>query len=846
VDPGLATGSTDRLVIFHGNDAGAHAGQQVWRWPVRHFRGHLTSTRLARHRHRTGAPDSGFAYRLAAIQLPVNTVLAATEVLTRLRKAFDVERHNETKQASQLMASMYAAMDRAYPDEYSSSLRDHEISVTLARILFLLFGDDTDMWQPDGFRDYLLQHTGPDGVNLQSRLQELFNGLNDPAGAVAAALPYINGGIFRENITLPAIGPDFRNAILDACIVDWSTISPAVFGSMFQSVRDARTRRELGEHYTSEENILKTLNPLFLDDLRAELERTKTMKNEVLALNRLWERLGDVRYMDPACGCGNFIIIAYRELRDLELRIMERLQDISGSTQLGFDPSLALKVTLDHFYGIEIDEWPAKIAETAMFLIDRQSDLKLKERFGESPKRLPIQCQSRIVVGNALLLDWAHVCPPSQNVIIAGNPPFIGARLKTPSQGRDLEVAWGSDYNSDFDYVTGWHAKAMAYYAAREGVWALVATNSICQGTSTPPLFRPIRRNGWQIKFAHRSFAWTSEAAGKAAVHCVIIGFTRDAVKPRLFDYKSPQSPAVEVPVSQVNAYLVDAPWVLVDRRNSLLSPALTPCDFGSMPNDGRGNLLVEPANYLEVVADPIAAQYLRRFQGSDELINGRDRWCLWMVGASKSDIQNSSILRQRVAAVRKARLASKRAATSKLAATPQLFGERRQPTQSYIGIPRHVSESRRYFTVARFQSDVICGDANFAAADVDGMLFAVISSSMFITWQRTIGGRVKSDLRFSNTVVWNTLPLALVDKETRKLIIAAGDDVLRARERHPERSLAQHYSSETMDPALVEAHDRLDAVVDRAFGAKATCATERERQQILFAKYKSMVIANA
>jgi len=336
-------------------------------------------------------------------------------------------------------------MEEVYATGHDPEGRDHQISVTLARILFLIFGDDTDMWTADLFRDFIHNYTAADGSNIASQLNGLFVHLDtQPADRVVRAaplkdFPYVNGGIFRERVTLPQVNAAFRTAVLDACAVDWSTISPGIFGSMFQSVRDAKTRRELGEHYTSEENILKTLNPLFLNELRADFEHAKTMKNEALALRRLTDRLGEIRYMDPACGCGNFIIVAYRELRDLELAIMERLQEITGDGEMLL-ANVGLKVTLDHFYGIEVDEWPAKIAETAMFLIDRQCDLKLTERLGWAPDRLPITITAHIHTANALHLDWAEVCPPSDDVIVAGNPPFSGRGDRSAAQTADQKA----------------------------------------------------------------------------------------------------------------------------------------------------------------------------------------------------------------------------------------------------------------------------------------------------------------------------------------------------------------------------------------------------------------------
>jgi hypothetical protein len=843
LDREIAKTSTDRLVIYHDEV------DQVWRWPVRRIKGAATITRLTSHRHHTGAPNPKFEARLEAIRLPLDRALDPNAVLAKVRAAFDVETQNETKQASKLMARMYAAMEKAYPSDHDRSAHDHQISVTLARILFLIFGDDTDMWNADLFRDFIHNHTEANGSDIGSQLNHLFVHLDTPpaqrhdAAAQLKDFPYINGGIFRERVTLPEVNAEFRVAILDACAVDWATISPAIFGSMFQSVRDAQTRRELGEHYTSEENILKTLNPLFLDDLRADFEHARTMKNEALALRRLRDRLGEIRYMDPACGCGNFIIVAYRELRDLELAIMERLQEITGDDEMLL-ANVGLKVTLDHFYGIEIDEWPAKIAETAMFLIDRQCDLKLTERLGWAPDRLPIQSQAMIVVGNALTTNWDEVCPPNNHVVIAGNPPFLGKKQRTSEQTAVMQAVWGSAYSGEADFVTTWFAKAAQYFENAPGEWAFVATNSVVQGVTVAPVFAYLFDKGWSIKFAHRTFAWTSEAAGKAIVHCAIVGFTKDpSAKLRLFDYDTSKSEPNEIPVSSINAYLVDGPNLLVHDSRKALSPQLrSDIRFGSMAADG-GGLLVSPSEYDDLVLkDPVAIKHLRRFVGARELLHSLDRWCIWMPEPAMTDIAASPFLRHRVEHVRQFRAEeAKDAGVRAAAATPYRFNRIQQPRAAYLCIPRHVSETRPFFPAARFDAAVIAGDANFVVDDPDGFFFAVISSSMFITWQRTVGGRLKSDLRFASTFTWNTLPLPYLDAAVRSRIIEAGEGVLVARRLHPSKSLAQHYTPDAMDPELVVAHERLDTLVDRAFGGKARCDTERERQQLLFSRYEEL-----
>ncbi|WP_375482450.1 class I SAM-dependent DNA methyltransferase [uncultured Jatrophihabitans sp.] len=851
LDQAIAKSSTNRLVIFHDGE------KQVWRWPSRISKGGGVTSRPARHVHHVGNPDPRFLAKLDAIRLPNDSLVDVNDLLSRVRAAFDVETKNETKRASKLMAQMYAAVEKGYLAGSNRKKRDHEISVTLARVLFLLFGDDTEMWKapsgepvPDLFQDFVKDHTARDGSDIAQRVNELFEVLDTPdakRGGLAAGLgafPYVNGGIFQERITLPTLDSDFRDAVLAASAVDWSTISPAIFGSMFQSVRDAQTRRELGEHYTSEANILKTLNPLFLDELRAEFDHILTLqKGRRQKLNDLWKRIGDIRYMDPACGCGNFIIVAYRELRDLELRIMDALATLTDGMQavaLTADWTHTLKVTLDHFYGIEIDEWPARIAETAMFLIDRQCDLKMKERFGVAPERLPIQRAATVVVGNALQTDWQQVCQASQTVVIAGNPPFLGHNTRTAEQSQELRRLWKRDDIGRLDYVTGWYVKAMQYFAGIEGRWALVSTNSIVQGEPVATLFEAVYSRGWKIRFAHRTFAWESEAAGAATVHCVIIGFERAAESGcQLFDYERPDSRPNELSARHINAYLCDGPDVLVEQRRQPMAPDLRSASFGSRPNDG-GALIVTPEEYAMISEDQIAAQYLRRFVGSRELLHGQERWCLWLVDAPMAHLSQSPVLRERLLQCRQHRASSKRKATREWADRPHLFDFNSQPSTAFLCVPSVVSEQRDYFTAKRFGPEVVASNLAYSLADDDGLQFGVISSSMFITWQRTIGGRLESRLRFTNTIVWNNFPLPRLDRQQKRKIIEATAGIEEARREDP-RSLAEQYEPGMMREGLRVAHETLDKAVDRVFGLRQDKPSEQERQAALFEQYTRM-----
>lgn len=766
--------------------------------------------------------------------------------------------------ASKIMANLFTAIagddvDEDVADEAPTNPEDEDeelqrTSVFLTRLLFLLFGDDAGLWEQDLFYRFVLEHTTSE--NLGSQLDALFDVLNTPDNRrkrvpeSMAAFPYVNGSLFDredETRTTTFFSPEMRHALLDACRFHWSDISPAIFGSLFQLVKSKEARRGDGEHYTSEKNILKTLEPLFLDEMRAEAARlvaTKTgsIKKQLDNLRAFRDSLATHLFMDPACGSGNFLIVAYRELRKIETDVIVAIREREGNTSMALDITWEQKLSIGQFYGIELNWWPAKIAETAMFLVDHQANRELANRVGLAPERLPITITAHIHHGNALAVDWVETVPRVVGTTyVFGNPPFIGQYTKTEEQKQDMQRVWGKDYDGYLDYVTGWHAQAMRLLAERRGEFAYVTTNSITQGQPVPALFGPLTRERWRIKFAHRTFSWDSEAPGKAAVHCVIVGFTRDrGVKQRLWDYPDPKGDPVSLPVEQgINAYLVDGPHVLVTKRSKPISPTVPVVTKGSQPTD-NGNL-VPKAGTPRPKHDLIAMKYVRRFIGAKELLHGIDRWCFWLTDLDPADLRRSDVLKDALNNVAEFRSSSTKAATQEAARFPALFTEDRQPEESYIAIPSHVSENRHYWLVDRFGPDVVCGNANFLAADPDGLQFSLISSSMFITWQRTVGGRLESRLRFANTLTWNTFPVPELDETTRQKIIDAGKKVLAARDLHPERSLADHYNPLAMDPALLKAHDGLDREVDKAMGAPRKLSTDRQRQEILFANYARM-----
>lgn len=766
------------------------------------------------------------------------------------------EQEEASIRAARVMADLYEALD-------GSGYSDHEASIFLIRTLFCLYGDDAGLWERDLFAEFLVTRTREDGSDLGAQLALLYQTLNTPMerrqstlDELIARFPYVNGGIFAEPLSIPSFSSAMRDELMRACAFDWSGISPAVFGSLFQAVKSPEARRKLGEHYTSETNILKTLGPLFLDDLR---ERFAELTHDLTKLKELRHELRDLRIMDPACGCGNFLVVAYRELRSLDTEILVRIRELELARKdndefqatMFFDDRgehAEIMVQLDHFFGIEIEEWPARIAQTALHLAHHQANREMERLLGQAPSILPLSTSAHITIGNALRTDWTQVCPPSPTVRIVGNPPFIGQYLRSEEQTDDLRFVWGDDYDGYLDYVTGWFIKASQYFQSvpRGGRFAFVSTNSIAQGAPVAALFRPLLEGGWRIRFAHQTFAWTSEAPGAAAVHCVITGFDRGAphekARPVLFTYSSLKAQPEALPVKHINPYLVEGPDIFLKALRHPLSPDLPEVRFGSKPADG-GNLIVEAEDYPQVAADPIAAKYLRPFRMGREVVRGLDRWCLWMhtEDFDPRDIDRSPILKERVRACATFRQGSKKKATVAGAQTAHLFQENHQPSEPYVAIPRVVSETRLFYTAAHLSEDVIAGDKVYTALDPDGFLFAIISSSMFMSWQKLVGGRLKSDLNFSNKIVWNTLPLPEVSDKQRAAIIAAGQGVLDARAEQPGVSLADMYNPLAMSPSLLKAHRALDRVVDRAFGARKALETNEQRLAILFKRYQEM-----
>ncbi|MBS3896824.1 MAG: class I SAM-dependent DNA methyltransferase [Xanthomonadaceae bacterium] len=729
----------------------------------------------------------------------------------------------------------------------------HALEVLLVRLLFCLFADDTGIFPRHAFSELVAQRTSADGADLGPWLAQLFQTLNTPSekrqstlDAQLAEFPYVNGKLFGEPLPLANFNTAMRQQLLEAAALDWSRISPAIFGSMFQSVMDAKARRNLGAHYTSETNILKLIGPLFLDGLKAELAKIGTHEAR---LREFHNKLGTLRLLDPACGCGNFLVIAYRELRLIELEVLKRLYATQGSvfTRVGEH----VLVDVDQFYGIEIEEFPAQIAQVALWLMDHQMNLQVAELFGEYFARLPLVKSPTIVHGNALRIDWNEVVPKEKLSYILGNPPFGGSKLMSEEQRADLLAVAGKLKGAGvLDFVCAWHLKATAYAAGTAIGIAFVSTNSICQGEQVGILWGELLARGWHIAFAHRTFRWNNEAKGVAAVHCIIVGMSRTPPHPRrLFDYETVGGEPQEIAATNINPYLVDAPDVLLPNRSKPL------CDvpeigIGNKPIDGGYYLFTDDEKEAFIAKEPGSAPWFRRWLGSDEFINGWQRWCLYLRDCPPSTLRSMPTVLERVEAVQSFRLNSTSEPTRKIAETPTRFHVENAPESPYLVVPKVSSERRLFVPIGFEQPSTLSSDLVFIVSEATPLHFGVVQSSMHMAWLRNVGGRLKSDYRYSAGIVYNNFPWPEpLDAKARAAIEAAAQAVLEARAAFPGSTLADLYDPLTMPPALVKAHQQLDRAVDAAYLAAEKAAgrkapklgSDAERVAFLFERYQAL-----
>ncbi len=769
----------------------------------------------------------------------------------------DITEESEAdRSAAYAISKLHEALLRA-------NFKGRDLEVFLTRLLFSLFADDTGIFGENGIFRRLMESTRADGGDVGRVLAELFQILNTPDAErqhnldeALTAFAYVNGKLFSENSRIPGFDSTLRNQLIACAKLDWSGISPAIFGAMFQGVLEEHTtegadssnrkasRRELGAHYTSERNILRVINPLCMNDLRAELAKVKRNKK---LLTEFYDTLPTLTFFDPACGCGNFLVIGFRELRQLEMDTIEAMGDIglTNASRGGLlDVSTLCRVKVNQFYGIEIDEAAAHIARVAMWITDHQMNLEAAERFGTTRPTVPLIDSATIACANSLCIDWRDVLPPEQCSYVLGNPPFIGYSYQNKEQKSDMEIVFGKLKGAGvLDYVACWYAKAANYIQVNPLIEvAFVSTNSITQGEQVSILWSHLFAQGIHIHFAHRTFQWSNEGKGIAAVHCVIVGFGLSEPQQRvLFDYgDNIKGEPTAITAHNINPYLVDAPTVFLDKRRTPICAA-PEMDTGSYAVDG-GNLLMSDAEKEVLLqAEPQAGKWIRPFVMGDEFINNISRWCLWLKGIAPAELRAMPQVMRRVEAVKAMRLASTKAATVELANTPTLFGEIRQPSSlHYLAIPKVSSERRKFIPIGYLDTKVVCGNKIFFMSDANLFTFGILNSTMHNAWMRTTCGRLESRYNYSNTIVYNNFPWPDTADKHHATIEAAAQAILDARALYPESSLADLYDPLSMPPELVKAHAVLDKAVDAAYQYKSG-KDDAARVAFLFERYQQL-----
>lgn len=756
---------------------------------------------------------------------------------------------------------------------------EHSLKVFLVRLLFILFAEDTGIFHKDQFRWCLENKTAEDGSDTGRFIMDLFAVLDEPETKRQKNLDedltqfrYINGSLFEENLRSPSFDTKARETLLELCAIRWNEVSPAIFGSMFQSAMNKAERRQLGAHYTSEKNILKLINGLFLDELKQEFDQVRqdrsTRKKQ--RLQEFQQKLRSLKFLDPACGCGNFLVIAYRELRLLETALIFELMKLDEREikskdetwaanlaankyieekhqQARFDTALRSVVDVDQFYGIELEELPVQIARVALWLTDHQMNMLLAQETGLYHLRLPLKSEPHIIQDNALRMDWNTLISNTKLRYILGNPPFVGDAYQTAKQKADMEISCSMVRNyKSLDFVCGWYIKA-AQYIQNTGIKvAFVSTNSITQGEQVGILWSFLLDQGLKIHFAHRTFKWTNEARGKAAVFVVIIGFANyDCENKVIIDYETPTAEPQSLKVTNINPYLIDFEDLLIFSRTSPLcaSPAMTK---GSQPTDG-GYLIFKEREKNEFLEKyPAAAPFIRKMLGSKELINGNARYCLWLHQVSPEKYRSIKGVMERLEGVRNSRASSTKPATQRMADYPSIFTEIRQPATSYIGIPEVSSEKRLYLPFGYLSADVIATNKLQVLSTNNLFIFGVIASIMHMAWMRQVCGRLEGRYDYSATIVYNNFPWpeSPPDKQM-EAVEQCAQVIIDTRQPYLDKgnTLADLYDPNTMPQDLLKAHQTLDKAVDACYGRK-TFNSELERVTFLFGLYKNLIQA--
>lgn len=786
--------------------------------------------------------------------------------LVGLERAKDFSEHPADVKASEKMGRLFDFIKRY--NEFDTKDDIHALNIFLTRLLFCFFAEDTGIFDKDSFCQTLQATTQADGSDTNTFLQDLFEVLDLPMDSPQRAnkpshltkFPYVNGELFREQYWIPEFNARTRRILLDCAKMNWAEINPDIFGSMFQAVIDTQQRGNLGQHYTSVSNIMKVIEPLFLQELRAEYEQLASLSNDnahknqkAKRLDELLTRLGNIKVFDPACGSGNFLIIAYKELRELEIKVWQaKLDMMKGNSQnLAWDFGFDSVISLDNFFGIEIDDFAVQIARLSLWLAEHQMNVKFREAFGQSRATLPLKDSGHIVHGNSLRLDWQAVCPNDgeQEIYLVGNPPFGGSGNRTDEQTADMEKVFAGFKKFKFlDFVTAWFWKGANYLKdshdkGSQAKMALVSTNSIAQGEQVAMLFPYIFGLGVGIGFAYQSFPWKNNAKHNAGVHVVIIGLEMMNEGQKTI-YSQVDGIWHSEKVKNISPYLIAGSNLAVESRENPFNSEQNKMIRGSLANDG-GNyfLTLEEKNEL-VKKEPKSLKWIRKAIGSEEFLKGKQRWCLWLNEISTDELREMPLIEKRVENVRTLRLASKKEATRKLADTPQRFDEIKQPKSgNYIVVPRVTSERRRYIPLDFLSHEIICTDRNQMIPNGTMYEFGILNSIMHNEWMRLVTGRLESRYNYSGTIVYNTFPFPTVTDEQKKHIERLAEEILLTREDFAGDTLAKLYDPDTMPESLKIAHQNLDDAVDKLYNPKGFADTA-SRLAHLLERYETLINA--
>jgi len=736
--------------------------------------------------------------------------------------------------ASEKMAKLYDEIRK--DNQFDTEEEVHGLNVFLSRLLFCFFAEDTGIFIQSQFTHSISNHTQVDGTDLDTCLDRMFEVMNTPFGSRGSIpqflndFPYVNGGLFKDFHKSPQFTRRSRQVILECGELNWSAINPDIFGSMIQAVITPEHRGGMGMHYTSVPNIMKVIEPLFLNDL---YEAFGDSKGNIKKLNDLLRRLWNIKIFDPACGSGNFLIISYKELRKLEMLIFQEIDKISGTYTNQFTG-----ITLNNFFGIELDDFAHEVAILSLWLAEHQMNVEFTKQFGRSQPSLPLKQTGNIVQGNACRVDWEVVCPKNEGdeIYILGNPPYLGSSMQNTSQKEDMSLVFkGINNYKNLDYISAWFIKGAIYINNQNAKYAFVSTNSICQGEQVALLWPPIFEKKLEIYFAHQSFKWNNNAKANAAVSVIIVG-VRNIDKSYKFIYND----NAKYSVNNINAYLANADNVIIEKRTKHLSN-LPQMVSGNKPVDGGNLILTEIEKNIILKDFPLSEKFFKRFLGAEELLKGNIRYCLWIEDSMLQDAIKIEPILNKINAVKDFRLKSRDLSAQLLSKKPHQFRDFYEVKNSAIIIPQTGSERRKYLPIGFLNSDTIISNAARVIYDSEPYLFSLISSTMHIQWVRAVAGRLKTDMQYSNTLCYNTFPFPKISNTQKMELENCVFKILEEREKHSEKTLAQLYDPDKMPEGLREAHRQNDLAVERCYRLKPF-ESDEERLEHLFKLYEQMI----